>query len=116
MAGVKGMFERGRKSPAYAEAVRDRIRAGGIVKRLEDHIIGKINLSPTQVTAALGLLRKVVSDKQGVEHSVDAASVQGLLGFREFLETVDRRRAVVGSEGLGAERSVLSPPVSTATQ
>lgn len=62
MAGIKGMHERSSKSPAYAEAVRARIRAGGIMKLLEEHIAGQREMKPSQVTAALGLLKKVVPD------------------------------------------------------
>ena len=66
MSGVKGMHKRASTSAVYAEAVRARIRAGGIAKRLENHIVGKCEMSNTQVTAALGLLRKVVPDAQTV--------------------------------------------------
>jgi hypothetical protein len=69
MAGVKGMHERTSRSPAYAEAVRSRIRAGGIAKRLECHVLGTVEMSASQVTAALGLLRKVVPDVAAIEHS-----------------------------------------------
>lgn len=69
MAGVKGMFEGRRQSPMYVNAVRSRIRAGGIVERLEKHVLGRIEMTPSQVTAALGLLRKVVPDVAHVEHS-----------------------------------------------
>ena len=69
MSGVKGMFEGRRQSPKYVEAVRNRIRAGGIVNRLEKHVLGKIEMSASQVTAALGLLRKVVPDISSIEHS-----------------------------------------------
>ena len=62
MAGVPGMHFRASLSPAYAEAVRARIRAAGICKHLEQHVLGKIEMSASQVTAALGLLRKVVPD------------------------------------------------------
>lgn len=71
MAGVKGMFEGRRQSPTYVNAVRSRIRAGGIVERLEKHVLGKIEMTASQVTAALGLLRKVVPDVAHVEHSGD---------------------------------------------
>lgn len=67
MAGVKGMFERGNRSPLYVQSVRNRIRAGGIVHRLEQHVLGAISMSATQVSAALGLLRKVVPDLSNVE-------------------------------------------------
>lgn len=69
MAGVKGMHKRASTSAVYAEAVRARIRAGGIAKRLEQHVLGKVEMSTTQVTAALGLLKKVVPDQQHHEHS-----------------------------------------------
>jgi hypothetical protein len=69
MAGVKGMHQRASKSAAYAEAVRARIRAGGIAKRLEGHVLGKVEMTASQVTAALGLLKKVVPDQQHTEIS-----------------------------------------------
>lgn len=68
MAGVKGMHKRLSTSPHYAEKVRARIRAGGIARRLEDHVLGKIQMSSSQVQAALGLLRKVVPDLASVDH------------------------------------------------
>jgi hypothetical protein len=69
MAGVKGMHQRASRSAAYAEAVRARIRAGGIAKRLEGHVLGKVEMTSTQVQAALGLLKKVVPDQQQTEIS-----------------------------------------------
>lgn len=69
MAGVKGMHQRASKSAAYAEAVRARIRAGGIARRLEDHVLGKVEMSTSQVTAALGLLKKVVPDQAQLQHT-----------------------------------------------
>jgi hypothetical protein len=69
MAGVKGMHWRASTSATYAEAVRARIRAGGIAKRLEQHVLGKVEMTASQVSAALGLLRKVVPDQQYVEHT-----------------------------------------------
>lgn len=72
MSGVKGMHKRVSTSAAYAEAVRARIRAGGIAKRLEEHVIGKREMTSTQVQAALGLLKKVVPDQQHTTLSGDA--------------------------------------------
>lgn len=42
--------------------VRAQIQATQIVNRLTGHIEGKIEMQASQVTAALGLLRKVVPD------------------------------------------------------
>lgn len=69
MSGVKGMHQRLSTSTVYAEAVRARVRAGGIAKRLEGHVLGKIEMTSSQVTAALGLLRKVVPDLSATELS-----------------------------------------------
>ncbi len=33
-----------------------------LIRRLEDHALGKLELRPTQVSAALGLLKKALSD------------------------------------------------------
>ena len=71
MAGVKGMHKRASTSAAYAESVRARIRAGGIAKRLEKHVLGDVEMSSTQVQAALGLLKKVVPDQQHIQHAND---------------------------------------------
>ena len=62
MAGVKGMHERLSTSPSYAAKVRARIKAGGIVHLLHRHIVGELDMKPSQVQAALGLLKKVVPD------------------------------------------------------
>lgn len=69
MSGKKGMFDGRKQSPAYVDAVRRRIRAGGIVARLEKHVLGQIKMTSSQVQAALGLLKKVVPDLASVEHS-----------------------------------------------
>ncbi len=71
MAGVKGMHERLSTSPAYAEKVRARIKAGGIIYLLQKHITGAKEMSASQVTAALGLLRKVVPDTTAINHTGD---------------------------------------------
>ena len=61
MAGKPGMHTR-LLHPARAEEVREKIRASLIVNRLEDHILEDKEMSASQVTAALGLLRKAVPD------------------------------------------------------
>ena len=61
------MHKRASRSAAYAEAVRARIRAGGIANRLEKHVLGQVEMTSTQVQAALGLLKKVVPDQHYTE-------------------------------------------------
>ena len=62
-----------RKPPLHKawtpEKVRERIRTALISRRLTNHVLGKVEMSPTQVSAALGLLRKTLPDLAAVEHS-----------------------------------------------
>ena len=62
MAGIKGMRHRASTSPAHAEAVRARLDSVKIANSLQDHVFGVNEMTATQVSAALGLLRKVVPD------------------------------------------------------
>jgi hypothetical protein len=57
--------KRGRGRPVgyrMPERVRERIRTGVLVTRLTQHVEGKVDMRQTQVTAALGLLKKVLPD------------------------------------------------------
>ena len=53
----------------HQEMVREKIRASQLINRLENHVFGDLDLSNTQVTAALGLLKKCVPDLKATEHS-----------------------------------------------
>jgi hypothetical protein len=53
------------------DRVRERIQASMLANRLADHAFGKCEMSNTQVTAALGLLKKCVPDLASIEHSGD---------------------------------------------
>lgn len=58
-----------RLNKRHQEMIREKIRGSQLVNRLENHVLDDLELSPTQVTAALGLLRKVVPDLKATEHS-----------------------------------------------
>lgn len=66
-----------RLNPRHSEMVREKIRATQLVNRLEDHVFGEAELSATQVTAALGLLRKCVPDlsAQNIDADINAGVV-----------------------------------------
>lgn len=66
------MSERGRK-PGFVMSAehRDKIRNSNILNALIEHVEGHREMSSTQVTAALGLLKKALPDLQAVEHSSD---------------------------------------------
>jgi hypothetical protein len=77
MAGVKGMHARRSTSPTYAEAVRSRIQGSVIADQLQKHALGKVEMTATQVSAALGLLRKVSPDLAATQVSgADGGPVQ----------------------------------------
>ena len=51
------------------QIVRERIRTGMLTRRLTDHVLGKVEMTPSQVTAGLGLLKKTLPDLSAVAHS-----------------------------------------------
>ena len=66
------MAERGRK-PGFrmSEAHRVKIQNSNILNALIEHVEGKREMSATQVSAGLGLLKKVLPDLSSVEVTGD---------------------------------------------
>ena len=66
---------RGRK-PGFvmSEAHRVKIQNSNILNALIDQVEGKREMSPSQVTAGVALLKKVLPDMQAIQHSGDADS------------------------------------------
>jgi hypothetical protein len=62
------MAKRGR-SPGFqmTEEHRGKIKCAAILNALNEHVLGLRDLSATQVTAGLGLLRKVLPDLSAAE-------------------------------------------------
>ena len=58
-----------RKNLSHPEIVRQRIKTSQLVNRLTDHANGSVEMSATQVSAALGLLRKSLPDLSAITHS-----------------------------------------------
>ena len=58
----------------HDEDTRKRIQAAALCDRLTALIKGEIEMPPHAVTAALGLLRKVLPDLAQVEHSGEIAT------------------------------------------
>jgi hypothetical protein len=46
----------------HDEETRAKIKTSQLINRLQDHILNDLDLKPTQVTAALGLLKKTIPD------------------------------------------------------
>ncbi len=64
------MAARNRKG--LSENTRARIQTTMIVKRLEDHILGKVEMKPSQVQAASVLIKKTLPDLQAIRVQNDA--------------------------------------------
>lgn len=58
-----------RRNALHSERVRERIRTAMLLNRLTGFVLGRIEMSAHQVSAALGLLRKTVPDLAAIEHS-----------------------------------------------
>lgn len=56
-----------RKRLYHPEEVREKIRTSQLVNRLNQFVMGKIELSPHQVSAALGLIKKTMPDLANIE-------------------------------------------------
>jgi hypothetical protein len=70
MAGKKGMkWGMKLKTPCGIEALRAQIEANLLIGALKKHVLGDSEMSATQVTAAVALLRKVLPDKAETEHT-----------------------------------------------
>lgn len=73
-----------RKNLPHSELTRQRIKTSMLLNRLQGLVNGEVEMPPHAVTAALGLLKKVVPDLQSVQ-------VTGADGGPVQLERVTRR-------------------------
>ena len=69
-----------RLNPRHQAMVRDKIRASQLVNRLEDHVLKDLDLTASQVTAALGLLKKCVPD---LKQSDDTLTLDGDININQ---------------------------------
>ena len=51
--------------------VREKIRASQLINALQKHVLGKKKMESTQVSAALGLLKKCLPDMASIEGARD---------------------------------------------
>ena len=67
-----------RKHLSHDTKTRDKIRTSQLINRLERFVLSeteqgvKVELSPAQVTAALGLIKKTLPDISAIQHSGDS--------------------------------------------
>lgn len=60
-----------RLNPRHQEMVRDKIQASQLVNALEDHVLKGKDMTKSQVSAALGLLKKCIPDLSSTTLSGD---------------------------------------------
>lgn len=56
-----------RKKLTHDAKTRERIQTSQIINRLTKHILGEVEMSASQVSAALGLIKKTLPDLSAVE-------------------------------------------------
>ena len=57
-----------RKHLSHSDKTRERIKTSMLINRLTSFVEGTVELTPAQVTAALGLMKKTLPDLQAVQH------------------------------------------------
>jgi len=55
----------------HDEETRAKIKTSQLINRLQAHIFGEIDLKPTQVQSALGLLRKTIPDLSQADNTTE---------------------------------------------
>ena len=76
------MGARDRKGP-LTEKWRERIKTGVLIDRLVKHASGELELSTTQIQAARILLNKTLPDLRATEHSMDEATTELVVSWRQ---------------------------------
>jgi hypothetical protein len=69
------------------EAWREKIRTSMLINRLQNHVIGRIEMTQTQLRAAEVLLKKCLPDQQHIEHANDPENP-----LLPFVEAADKLR------------------------
>lgn len=62
------------KKIRHDDETRSKIKTSQLINRLTGHVLGDVEMSPSQVTAGLGLLRKTLPDLTATEHSGEIAT------------------------------------------
>jgi hypothetical protein len=84
-----------------------RIKVGVLMQRLNDHVLGKLEMSQSQIKAAEILLRKAIPDLRSVEHSGEIVQRH----VNELSDAELAHLATRGSEGT-AETPAIAPDTS----
>lgn len=59
------------KKIRHDEETRAKIQTSQLINRLTEHVLGTVDMKPTQVTAALGLLKKSIPDLSSTDNTTE---------------------------------------------
>ena len=62
---------------------RKKIATTAILNRLNSHTLGEIEMTPSQIQAARILLNKTLPDLKALEHSLDEATTELVVKWRD---------------------------------
>jgi hypothetical protein len=80
-----------RKTKFLSDEHRLKIQTSQLINRLTNFVNGEVELSPAQVTAALGLLKKSLPDLSAVSSGADENG--SLQGVKAVLDEINGRSA-----------------------
>jgi hypothetical protein len=87
----------------HDEETRARIKTSQLINRLTGHVLGDVEMSASQVTAGLGLLRKTLPDLTATEHSGEIATK------RSSEMSDDELAAIAAGRSIGTDPAPLDP-------
>lgn len=85
--------------PQRQDELRTKIEAQKLIARLQDHVLGKVELSASQVSAARTLLNKALSNAPAQVEAVPGGELSEML--RSILNAAKSRGGVAGLVGAG---------------
>ena len=89
----------------HDDETRAKIQTSQLINRLQDHVFGQVDLKPTQVQSALGLLKKTIPDlsQSDVNHTVKRGAID--YSREELVAILDNARDGGGGIAETAGRS-----------
>lgn len=78
---------KGTKDAPWDEKVRERLRGSMLINRVEDHALGKVEMTASQLKAALGLIDKILPSLSSVQMDAKVDSTARVINAEPMSET-----------------------------
>lgn len=91
-----------KRNAMWIEATRQKVQASQLINRLQDHVLGEVELSATQVRAAEILLKKTLPD---LTENKNTSVVQRVTDLSDD----ELAGIVTGGRGEGTDSSPVDP-------